>query len=1003
MTVLVELPVEEKPALRCHTAPVARRVTCPSFVGREAELKRLESAAEAALADSQLVLLSGDAGVGKTRLIEELCTRWRARGGGAAIGGCVDLGELGTGYAPLVELLRRLRDDVGPDVLDRELHEAAPELLPLLTHDGQHVRQGAVLAHTLALMERLGERLPGLIMVFEDVHWADASTRDLLAFLGRNLRRAKVALIVSYRTDDVHRRHPLRPLLSELARSPRVEHVQLDGMTRSELTVLLAGVAGIVPSDAVVDEVMARSEGIPFYAEELLAARAGAEPLPATLRDAILVRVGRLPEPVQKILREAALLGGHVEEGLLSAVSGRPLDEITDALREAVAHQILVAEPLGCRFRHALVRETLHDDLLPGERQRLHEAAATAMAAQPELTGGGDHVRWAQLAHHWDAAEDQPHAFAASVQAAITAEEVGAMANAAAHYKRAVELWPRVPEPEVAAGMTQCDLLVRAADATSHAGSPALAVGMTEEALALLGGEAEPEGRAVVLERLGQHRWIACDATGSREAREEAVSLLANRPPSAAQALALAALGRHQMLIDCYVDAVATLRRALEVAGITGSLSARTSALSGLGFALVKLGHVDEGVEAAHESLAVARQEGTADAIGRAYVNLTATLLGATRCDEAVAIAAEGLEHARRTGMLASDGVLLAYGQAEALSWLGRWDQAAALVDTDALAADRPHGTTGAVLAGRIAIWRGQWQAAAVHRDRAMAGADPGSRAPEGLLIAAQIAAHEGRFDDARAHAGTALEIAGGAENLSVVALAGAIAMEIEADRAECARSGGLRAGPEVAHARDVADDLLDRIRLAFDRMAGDGLGLLPDAAALLASAEAEHERAWGRSDPDKWAAVAERWDGLGYPYPAAVARYREADAQLRTRGHRERAAAAARSALATATRLDALPLADELRLLAQRARIDLDATDAVVAAEVDPLRALGISARESEVLDLLAMGRTNRQIGEALFISEKTASVHVSNLLRKLNVASRIEAAAIAQRLRSA
>ena len=996
--------VEEKPALWCHTAPVARRVTCPSFVGREAELRRLESAAKAALADSQLVLLSGDAGVGKTRLIDELCIRWRARGGCAVIGGCVDLGELGSAYAPLVELLRRLGDDLGPDVLDRELHEAAPELLPLLTHDGQRVRQGAVLAHTLALMERLGERLPGLVLVFEDVHWADASTRDLLAFLGRNLRRAKVALVVTYRTDDVHRRHPLRPLLSELARSPRVEHVQLDGMTRSELTVLLAGVAGAVPSDAVVDEVMARSEGIPFYAEELLAARAGAEPLPATLRDAILVRVGRLPEPVQKILREAALLGGHVEEGLLSAVTGRPLDEVVEALREAVAHQILVAEPLGCRFRHALVRETLHDDLLPGERQRLHEAAATAMAAQPELLGGGDHVRWAQLAHHWDAAEDQPHAFAASVQAAITAEGVGALGNAAAHYQRAVELWTRVPDPEVAAGMTRCDLLVRAADATSYAGSPALAVGMVEAALALLGDEEEPERRAVVLERLGQHRWIACDAAGSRAAREQAVSLLADRPPSEAQALALAALGRHQMLVDRYVDAVATLRRALEVAGTTGSLSARTSALSGLGFALVKLGHVDEGVAAAQESLAVARQEGSADAIGRAYVNLTATLLAATRCHEAVDVAVEGLEHARRTGMLASDGVLLAYGQAEALSWLGRWDEAAALVGAEALDPDRPHGTTGAVVAGRIAVWRGQWAAAALHRDRALAGTDAGGHGPEGLLVAAQIAAHEGRFDDARAHAGSAFDVAARAENLSVVGLAGATAMQIEAERADVARSGGPRAGEVVEEARAVADSLLHRIRLATGRLTDHGLGLLPDAAALLASAEAEHERAWGRSDPDRWAAVAERWDALGYPYPAAVARYREADARLRARGQRERAATAAREALATATRLGALPLADELHLLAQRARLDLEATpEATVTAVVDPLRDLGISAREGEVLDLLALGRTNRQIGEALFISEKTASVHVSNLLRKLNVASRIEAAAIAQRLRSA
>ena len=997
--------LEEKAGPRCHTPVVARRVTCPSFVGREAELRRLEAAAEAALTGSQLVLLSGDAGVGKTRLIDELCTRWAARGGCSAIGGCVDLGEVGTGYAPLIELLRRLRADVGPERLDDVLRETAPELLPLLAsgHDGQQVRQGAVLAHTLSLMERLGDELPGLVMVFEDVHWADASTRDLLAFLARNLRHAKVMLLVSYRTDDVHRRHPLRPLLSELSRSPRVEHVQLDGMSRSELTVLLAGVAGAVPSDAVVDEVMARSEGIPFYAEELLAARAEAEQLPATLREAILVRVGRLPDGVQKILREAALLGGHVEERLLSAVTGRPLDDIDQALREAVSHQILVAEPLGCRFRHALVRETLQDDLLPGERQRLHEAAAAAMAARPELTGVAEHVRWAQLAHHWDAAEDQPHAFAASVRAGLAAEEVGALANAAAHYHRAVELWPRVPEAAAVAGMTQCDLLVRAADAVSHAGSPALAVTMVEAALGLVGEDAEPEARAAVLERLGEHRWVACDATGSRAAREEAVALLADRPPSQAQALALAALGRHQMLVDCYVDAEHTLRQALAVAEATGSTAARSSAFSGLGFALVKLGRLEDGVEAAYQSLTVAREEGSADSIGRAYVNLTATLLAATRCNEAIEVAAAGLEHARRAGMLASDGVLLAYGHAEALSWLGRWDEAEALVARGVLDTDRPHGTTGAVIAARIACWRGQLDAAAHHRDRAFAGADGESPAPEALLCAAQIAAQENRFGEARSHAGAALQIVERSEDLLLVALAGSTAIEVEADRVEAARSAGPRAAAEVTEARAAADDLLRRTHQAVDRLTARGLALLPDAAAHLAAAEAEHARALGRHDPDQWTALAARWDGLGFPYPAAVARRREADTLLRARGNRERAVTAARHALDTATRLGAAPLADELRLLAQRGRLDLtEAPEPSGAAARDPLRELGISPRESEVLSLLALGRTNRQIGEELFISEKTASVHVSHLLRKLNVTSRIEAAAIGQRVGS-
>ena len=312
----------------------------------------------------------------------------------AALGGCVDLGDVGIGYGPLVDVLRRLRATLGVEVVDGLLDEVAPALRPLLIggRDRDNISPAAVLEQTVALLEAVGEHSPGTVVVIEDLHWADASTRDLVAFLARHLRRAKVAVLVSYRADDVHRRHPVRPLLGELTRSPVIEHLRVTGMTRSELTVLLAGIAGRVPADSVVDDILARSEGNPFYAEELLAARTGTGALPESVRDAILARVARLPESVQAALREAALVGGTVDDRLLSAVAGRPISEITAALREAVAHQILVLGHEGCRFRHALVREAVYDELLPGERQRLHENTASALAAQPELAGGPEHV-----------------------------------------------------------------------------------------------------------------------------------------------------------------------------------------------------------------------------------------------------------------------------------------------------------------------------------------------------------------------------------------------------------------------------------------------------------------------------------------------------------------------------------------------------------------------------------------------------------------------------------
>jgi DNA-binding CsgD family transcriptional regulator/tetratricopeptide (TPR) repeat protein len=986
-----------------HTAAVARRVTCPTFVGHEADLRRLEEVADAATHAAQIVLVVGDAGVGKTRLINELCLRRRARGGIAAVGGCVDLGEVGMAYGPLLGVLGDLRVDLGPEELDRLVHDVAPELLPLLRggHDSHHVRQGAVLAHTVALFEAVGDRLPGTIVVFEDVHWADASTRDLIAYLARNLRRAQVALLVSYRADDVHRRHPLRPLLAELTRIPEVEHLRLGPMSRSELTLLLAGVTGATPSDALVDEVMARSEGNPFYAEELLAAGAGADHLPDTLREAILARVVVLPEPVQAALRSAALLGEHIDERLLALVTGDPVDEVADALREAVVHHILTAEPRGCRFRHALVREALADDILRGERQHLHETAAAAIAAHPELAGDQEHVRWALLAHHWTAAQDQPHALAASVRAGIAAQHVGALAEAAAHFEQALDLWPRVPEPETEAGMARSELLVRAADAVSHAGAPSRAVAMVEAAFGLLDDRCSPEHRAAVLERLGHHRWVACDPTGSGEARQAAVALLADRPATATQALVLAAWGRHQMLVDRFIEAECTLRMALAVAEATDAQSPRSNALVGLGFTLVKLGRVDEGVDAARRSLEIAHAVGDADDIGLAYVNLTATLLAAGCCEEAARVAASGLEHARRAGMLASDGVLIAYGGADALCWLGRWDEAAAMLAGAAMESDAPHGTTGAVLLARIAHWQGRADEAASHCERALTVVDTQSEpAPEALVCAARLAADEGRYDEARRHYTEALAIVEATEDVSLTALVWATAMEVEADRVEAARLVGPRGVPAADEALGVAAEVRRRASEMITRAAARGVSPLPDTAAHVAVAEAEHERARGRHDPDQWAEVAGRWEALGFPYPAAVARFREADAVLRSRSSKQRAETAARTALAVAERLGAVPLADDVRGLAQRGRLDV--TDRPEAPEPvpDPFRGLGVSPREGEVLGLLALGRTNRQIAEALFISEKTASVHVTNLLRKLNVASRVEAAAIAQQL---
>ena len=984
-----------------HTEPVAKRVTCPTFVGRDSELSQLERAAHAARDETQLVLIGGDAGVGKTRLIDELCRREEAAGGVAVVSGCVDLGDVGIGYGPLVDVLRRLRTTVGVEMVDGLLDDVAPELRPLLTagRSRGEVRPGAVLEQTVALLETVGERLPGLLVVIEDLHWADASTRDLVAYLARHLRTARVALVISYRTDDIHRRHPVRPLLGELTRSPVVERIEVSGMTRSELTMLLAGIAGRVPADSIVDDVLARSEGNPFYAEELLAVRTGTGALPDSVRDAILARVARLPESVQRVLREAALVGGTVDDRLLSAVAGRPLGEIGEALREAVAHQILVLERDGCRFRHALVREAVYEELLPGERQRLHESTATTLAAQPELAGGPEHVRWALLAYHWGAADEQPNAFAASVRAGLEAQQVGAQADAADHFERALRLWPTITDPEAVAGLDQPSLLLHAAAACDGVGSPVRAVALAESAVALLERHAEPERLAAALERLGHHRWATGDRLGTRDARRQAAALVTDRPPSQVQALALFTLGRQLMVEDRFVEAEPALRRALAVAEMTDAHGVRATALGVMSLVLTSLGRVDDGIAAADEAVRIAEAYGTADDKNLVYVNTTEAHLIAGRYDDVARLAVVGIEHARRFGMLAAGGSLLTGYAAYAMFVLGRWDDALAIVAANHSVTDGVFAMDGTIVAARIALGRGRIDEAVGHAGRAIAVANEDTHF-EAFICAAEVAAHQRAFADARRHAAIAFEATVTTDHVRAVAEVCSTAVGIEADRVESARLSVRRADADVEEARAVADELVNRTHEMTERAVAAGIAILPETAAWLTVAEAHQARAHGRPDAELWADIASQFDALTMPYPAAIARYHEADARLRSRSGHQQAAAAARKALMTAEQLGAAPLTERLYLLAKRGRLDLTESPEPASAVVDPLQELGISAREAEVLRLLGVGRTNRQIADELYISEKTASVHVTHLLRKLGVANRIEASAIAQRL---
>ena len=239
----------------------------------------------------------------------------------------------------------------------------------------------------LILLEHLADPGP-VVLVIEDMHWADRSTRDLLAFLIRNQASADGVLIVAtYRSDDLHRTHPLRPLLAELDRIGWVTRMELDRLTRQDTGRLIAQITGRGPDDDLLAAVYRRTEGNPLFVEALLDNGELGSGLPESLRDLLVAAVRRLPEETQEVVRVASAGGERTDHGLLAAVTGLDGSALARALRPAVAANVLLTDSDGYLFRHALIREAVHDELLPGERGQVHRRFAEVISRR---SGAGD-------------------------------------------------------------------------------------------------------------------------------------------------------------------------------------------------------------------------------------------------------------------------------------------------------------------------------------------------------------------------------------------------------------------------------------------------------------------------------------------------------------------------------------------------------------------------------------------------------------------------------------
>ncbi len=960
---------------------VARHISSPVFVGRAEHLEALDAAIAAARAGAaSTVLVSGEAGIGKTRLLEEFAGRASAGGARVLIGNCIELGDGELPHAPLAAILRQLERELAPEEVAAVLGPARSILDPAAP-DNQVSRLELV----LAMLGRLGDLAPAVIAI-EDLHWADRSTRDLLAFLIRSLRREPIVLVATYRSDELHRRHPLRTFLTAQAGS--VERIELARFDEDELVRLVTAIRGETPAPELAARLLARSEGNAFLAEELLAAR-GTE-LPDTLRDALLARVERLPDAAQAALRVAACAGPRVPHRLLSATAGLPEPELEDALRDAVTHHVLVRSGADAyAFRHALVREAVDADVLPGERARLHAAIARALSATPDLASEGAALAAAERAHHWKAAHELDEALAASVAAGRTAARIAAFPEAQRHFEYALDIWDRISDAGACAGMDRIDLTLRAADAANLSADRERAIALARDAISRLDAGREPVRAALAQERLGRYLWLVGREDEAAAACREAVATLPADPPSAERARVVAAEGQLLMLSGHARDSIARCEEALVVARAVGARAVQGHALNTLGASRSSVGEHEAGEACLREALAIAIELELFDDIGRAYVNLSDCIDQAGRIDEAARIALDGFEASRSLGLGTGYRAMLLGEAAHRMFRIGRWGDAEQLAN-QALALRAGgivEGSAQATIA-QIADARGDPGAAQDGLARARAAnASAMWTAPVDAAVA-ELELSAGRPAAARDVVARGLARSEDEEMPFFTARLHWIGLRAEADLAEAARAESRDAPERDARAR--AADLTERIAGQVATTPGTPAPELLLYAALCA---AELTRAVDTPDPAAWDAPIGRADALGIPAAGAYARWRRAEASLAL-GQRHAAIEPLRAAAAAAARLGARPLLEQIHILARRGRVELgDATDEEVADSLD------LTERERDVLRLVAAGRTNREIGAELYMSPKTASVHVSRILRKLNARGRVEAAAIAHR----
>ncbi|HVU73379.1 MAG TPA: AAA family ATPase, partial [Mycobacteriales bacterium] len=796
------------------------------LVGRAAELARLSALLDGAgRGEPALVLVGGDAGVGKTRILEEFATVARARGATVLVGGCVEVGDYGLPYVALIEALRAVEQLPGGDQLLRAAAASRPALGRLVPHlvdeqpavplaapgdadETERLAQVQLFDAVLGLLVALGEQKTTgpVALILEDLHWADRSTRDLVAFLGRALRSGRVLLVASYRSDDLHRRHPLRPLLTELARRPDVERLDVRPFGLAESGELISALSGRRVDPATVQRVWERSEGNPFFTEEIVASGGCIDdpggPLPTTLADVLLARVEQLSDESQQALRVASVAGRRVHHRLLAAALGSDPVDVESLLREPVQRQLLVTDGDTYAFRHALLQEAVYGDLLPGERVRTHATFARLLAEDDAGPGEPRLGRAAELAHHMLASHDLPQALKALVQAAGEAEKVAAPAEALRHIDQALAILDRVPE----VGADRWALLLRAAAAAAASGDPMRAISLAREATQLPGIEALRCAEAH--ERLA-HLMLEGDQCGpeSMASARRAVELAPVEPPTRVRAKAIAVLARvlANTRDDDECEQMCTLGE--EVAAAAGAADVAADLIATRAVLASRRG-MHQDVEQHAAAVAAAEAAGGVEVRLRAIRNYGWALYDVNDIPKAIATYDEGIALAQRSGLLLSSYGTELLGQlVSVLVLAGQWDEALARASivrgSDISATTWVDASVASVL-----LRRGDPAAAAALQALRIRGMDDTYVGAELRAWSAVLAAEQGDTERARQELADALRQSSRWHWQGDLLLVHRVGAEIEADIAVRAASAEDRAAAAVnarGHAASAA------------------------------------------------------------------------------------------------------------------------------------------------------------------------------------------------------